>query len=236
MNTKTKTLLLSIATLVVGVVIGALATGAMQHKRDRMLGEMPPHQRFRRVLERVIKPNATQHAAIEATLQRRYEQIQTLRDTFQDEVFAVYDSMRSDLASVLTEKQIRKLEARLARGPEGAVARRIEHLAEDLALSPDQKEKVHRIIKGAMEQIEEQRRSGVARTRENSRRQVFSKARKEIEHLLTPEQMEKYNRHGGRRLFPGHGPPPGPHFNRGPDKDRLGHGRKPRRTEKRVQP
>jgi Spy/CpxP family protein refolding chaperone len=218
MKTKTKTTLIILGTFVIGIIIGALASGTWRQKREHRFERMMPHQRFLRVMERIIQPTDEQREAIDQILKKRSEQISAIQEEHESEVQAILDSLRSDLASVLTEEQRARLEKRLAKGDKKLLEIQVARLAEALQLDENQRRQIKKIFSKFAEQ-KGRRHKGFKGNREK-RRQImkdrFEKLQAEIEAVLTPEQREKYRkmRHEMHPAFarPFRGPKPGRHF------------------------
>jgi|GEM_PF-1182172 len=209
MSTKVKSSLIVLATLLIGIVLGALSTGALQKKKQAQNSRLPHHERFEKIMERIIRPTEEQAQQIEAILDKRYDQIAGLQQSFQDQVFALYDSMRTDLSQVLTEEQQERLEKKLAEGPRSVFESRLAHLAEDLNLSPKQRREMHKIFTQFFRR-DQGERFGEGRPAAGRRRgpKNFRKLQEAIAGILTQEQMEKFREI--RRSRGGFmGPPPG---------------------------
>ena len=94
------------------------------------------------------------------------------------------------------------------RGMEGMARRLLDRLDHELALTPQQRDQVHRIIEAHHKKIETL--TGAVRPQI---RQELDQANREIEAVLTPEQRVKFDAvrmrmHGGphRNMPGGHGP------------------------------
>lgn len=146
MSKKSQTLLVIVATLVLGIVIGAVGSGLFRKKQQEAFEGMPPGRHLLRVMERVIRPTPEQRAALHDVVERRSQQIAAVQAEHQSEVLAILDSLRSDLNAILTEKQQRRLERSLARGARRFVERRVERLAKELNLTEEQRAQVEVIL------------------------------------------------------------------------------------------
>lgn len=111
MNVKLKSVLMIISTLVVGVLIGALVLAPwMVRYRVRHLAEMRTPEGFASRLEQVIKPDKVQADEVRAILERHSERFHEVTAGHRAEIFALMDSLRNDLATVLTAEQLERLE------------------------------------------------------------------------------------------------------------------------------
>lgn len=219
MSTRTKTIVVIIATLLIGIAIGALATGALREKRAKHIEAMLPGQRFLRVMERIIQPTPEQRATIEGILKKRSDQIGALNEEYQGEIRAVLDSLHSELDAVLTPEQKSRLEKRLARGDKEWVEMRIARLTKELNLTEKQQGQIRKIMDRMQEDMEAEHQEFKGNWRQHRKvlKERIAKLHKEIEAILTPEQREKY-----RKLREEMGPP----FEHGPRPPFEG-GRKP---------
>jgi len=211
MSTKVKSSLIVLTTLLLGVVLGALSTGALQKKKQALQNRMPHHERFERIMQRIIQPTGEQAQQIQAILDKRYDQIAGLQESFQDQIFALYDSMRTDLSQILTPAQQERLDRRLAEGPRHVFEQRMAHLAEDLNLTTEQRQEIRKIFSQFFRRDRTPgKRFGKGRPPAGQRRGKphFRKLQEAVEKILTPEQIEKFREireeSGGFM-----GPPPG---------------------------
>ncbi len=113
MKMGTKTVLVILITLIIGMVIGALITGAFTRHRIGRFMSMREPGRLGAHVERIIDPDESQREAVRAILQRHSEQFLKLHSRFEGEMLALRDSLKKDLDPILTEEQ----KARLERGP-----------------------------------------------------------------------------------------------------------------------
>ncbi len=228
MKTRTKTSLITLAILIMGIVIGALLTGTMQRKKQAHYREMNRHERFAAVLERIIQPTTEQRQQIEQVLDKRYDQITGLRETYQEQIFSVYDSMRIELGNVLTPEQQARLEEHLSRGPRSALEQRLDHLSEDLNLSDTQKEQIREIMTNSFRDFQPRppgKRDSRPGPDRQTRRTTFTRMESAIEAVLTPEQVEQFRKiKKHRRGFPGPPNRRGAHGGFGPPRPDFGRG------------
>ena len=194
MSAKAKTILIISGTLVIGIGIGALGIGSLRQTRQQRFEMMPPAQRFIGAMERIIQPSEGQREAISRTLAKHSEQLEAIHERHQDEIFAVYDSLRNDFASLLTDEQRRRLEENLVRGVDRRLEMRVAGLAEELELDDHQVEKIREVMsqRGERPPFGGRGFQGDPRELRRGMRHQFEKMSEEIEAVLTPEQREKY--------------------------------------------
>lgn len=194
MKTKSKTILIILATLVIGAAIGALLTGLVRQNREHRFTRMMPEQQFRRVMEHIIQPNDEQRKAIDRILTKRFAQITEIQEQYQNEIFVLYDSLRKDLSSVLTADQRFRLEKRLAEGHHRLTRLSIERLTQALKLDETQRKSVEAIMNDFEKQFKADRKKTKGKWEEH-RRAVKNRREKlhaAIETILTPEQKQKF--------------------------------------------
>ncbi len=111
MKARTKSALLLITTLVVGGLVGAVTTGAIVNNRLDQLEKMRRPGGFADKLIQVIEPtDEAQDAQIRAALDRSHERFEAIRRECRGLYVAHRDSMRADLAPVLTSDQQTRLD------------------------------------------------------------------------------------------------------------------------------
>jgi uncharacterized membrane-anchored protein YhcB (DUF1043 family) len=112
MKTNTKTVLIIVATLVIGILIGALGSGFMVHRFARRMADMRHREMFVERMMEVIEPAPEQEAEVRDILTRHAEEFTKLADGFHKDTAALFDSLRSELDPVLTDEQKERLEVR----------------------------------------------------------------------------------------------------------------------------
>jgi Spy/CpxP family protein refolding chaperone len=202
LNTKTKTSFVLIGTLLIGVAIGALGSALWRADRARKFELMRPENRFLNFIKGVIRPAPEQNQQFDEILGNYSKRISNIHDQHQEEILAVYDSLRSELNALLTDEQRARLEESLARGRTLRVAVTVGHLTEELDLSESQSQKIEEILR-ANEILPGRGRIPFKKRQEfhQEMRTQFEKIEKEIEAVLTPEQLEKYRELRSRRRF-----------------------------------
>jgi hypothetical protein len=113
MKMETKTVLIILITLIIGMIIGALITGAFARHRVQRFMTMGEPGHMVGFLERMIGPDESQREAVRAVLQKHTEQFLELHSQFEGEMLALRDSLKKDLDPILTDEQ----KVRLERGP-----------------------------------------------------------------------------------------------------------------------
>lgn len=112
MKTNTKTVLLIVATLLIGILIGALGSGFTAHRFARHVADMRHREVFVERMMEIIDPAPDQEDQIRGILTRHAEQFAEIADDFHGEASALFDSLRTELDPVLTDEQKARLEER----------------------------------------------------------------------------------------------------------------------------
>ena len=113
MQKRIKGALILFSTLLIGVLIGTLLSGWFVRDRLRPI----PHPRhFVRSTERLIAPqDEEQRQAVRAVLRRYAAALRTLDTKHREALKEQLDATRAELAPLLSEEQLRRLDRRLRR-------------------------------------------------------------------------------------------------------------------------
>lgn len=204
MTTKSKTTFIILGTLIIGVLIGALASGMWRQKRMEKFGRMRPQQQFVETIENIIKPDDAQRKAIEKVLEKHFEHVAKIREQHEQEMMASFDSLKQELNSLLTAEQQKRLEENLERSSHRFRDRRLDRLTDVLQLTPEQRKQIEAIFRQSAPNFRRFRKPPSPDSIPD--RSEFMEQRKkldaEIEAVLTPEQREKYQEFKQYRDFP----------------------------------
>ncbi len=204
MKISTKTTIILLSAVVLGVIIGVLGSGLLHKKRYEKIQTMDPGQRFKEVLFDIIKPDKIQRQAIEDILKEQTAKISLLEEDYQGEVYAIFDSTKIKIKSILTEKQLEEFEKEMNKGHERIISRRINHLKKSLQLSDEQYKEIYQIVKETEMAKPFFFQSNQSR---RERRQMREMLMKKIETVLTPEQIKRYHEMQRRGMGPRFTPP-----------------------------
>ena len=216
MTTKTKSTFILLGVLVIGVTIGALASGTLQQQRKHRFERMPPHERFFSFMKSVVEPSEEQRDDVERIIENRSEQLRELHETHQTGVIAIYDSLRAALQTLLTDEQKKRFEEQIVKGSHKIAESRIERLTEALDLNDEQQKRIEEIL-AKFKKLPRPERIGSRGHWEDRRKMMrnqFQEMHEEIEAVLTPEQKEKFGELRMQRRRPFDGPPGPPPFKR----------------------
>ena len=201
MKISTKTTLIILATLSIGIIIGIIGGGRFHQKRFDKIRRMNPEHRFVEILDRIIKPTDEQNQRIKEILEKQSKKIALLEEDYQVEIFTVFDSTRLQIKTLLTDEQMNKLEQEISRGGEKFTSRMLKRLDSYLDLTDDQRDKIEDLFKEMSKNFRFDKSPFMGRKGFNKPgfRQLRVEMDKKIEAVLTPEQVEKYREFKERR-------------------------------------
>jgi hypothetical protein len=114
MTIHTKTALILLATLVLGIFLGGLISGSIWRRLAPPGPEMMPEDFVLR-FEALIDPTATQADTVRAILENYADRFVGMHDRHQNQMTALMDSMQVDLSTVITDRQLRHMKDVLER-------------------------------------------------------------------------------------------------------------------------
>lgn len=197
MNVKTKTSLVIVFTLIVGMFIGALASRAFLQNRVRRVFSMRNPNTFVQSFLETIKPNTDQEKQIKEILERNGQLFDEIRSKSREDLESSMTAMMSELESVLTPEQIKRLEDRSSRGrmPFGRRSAEDElvYLSTELELTEDQRSKLEKILEEFRMQPRDKMERGTPKEMSSDFRQQIENREEEIQKILTEEQKKKYD-------------------------------------------
>ncbi|MFH1568711.1 MAG: hypothetical protein ABIL09_12000 [Gemmatimonadota bacterium] len=116
MNARAKSALVLVATLVIGMVLGALLFGMVQRERFRPAMRLARPDRFMASVEEVIRPrDEAQRHAVREVLERFDEQMKRNREQAAVHMRAELDSLQTSLSPLLDQTQRQHLREHLLR-------------------------------------------------------------------------------------------------------------------------
>jgi hypothetical protein len=116
MNTKTKSAIIIISTLLIGMILGSLITGSFMKNRafDR-IAELRNERGFVKRIERIIRPDAAQQARVREILAQHFEKMHRLGEEIRVTFKTMNDSLIKDLEPILRPEQIERFKKRMDR-------------------------------------------------------------------------------------------------------------------------
>jgi len=114
MKLTTKTTMLLIGVLIIGIVIGSVAVSSyLRFRHERKFAEFRRGEGFISEMEQIIDPRPEQKDQIHSILVKHSEWIQK----FSDEQFRIFvaslDTLNQELSEVLTPEQMKRFEQRM---------------------------------------------------------------------------------------------------------------------------
>ena len=114
-NTKLKSAMVLLGTLLIGMVIGGLIASTLIRRNIRHLMDMRSPKGFQNELLAAAQPNAQQEAAIKPILADFSLRMDTLHNRHRSELESNFAALESDLAPHLDADQLRDVHRKLRR-------------------------------------------------------------------------------------------------------------------------
>ena len=116
MTARTKSALILVATLVVGILLGALGTSVVFNQRLEKIIAIGQPDGFSLTLEEVIQPHdEAQRAQIRAVLRQTGQRMHEQRRAHFEDLIGLFDSTRAALEPLLTDEQKERFDAWIER-------------------------------------------------------------------------------------------------------------------------
>lgn len=115
MTTRTKMTLIILATLVIGIILGAAGSGMLFRHVFGFPPGPPSEGRIRMILERVIDPTEEQRAQLDVILDKYSVCFDSMMTEHIVTSRSMMDSLRAEIDPILTEEQRAKLNDKLSR-------------------------------------------------------------------------------------------------------------------------
>jgi hypothetical protein len=195
MNMKLKITFILIGTLIVGMVIGAMANRAFLHNRvQRVFQKRTPNVFVQSYMD-TIKPSEEQQRLIQEILERNARIMSDIRQKNRQDLEAVMESMTAELETVLTPEQMERLEQSTFGGRPSFGRRSVEDelafLTGELGLTEDQSARIKKILE-QFRRRPEMKKMGSPQEMATGFRKQREEREKEIKKILTEEQIKKY--------------------------------------------
>jgi len=110
MNYKVKITGVILITLIIGMILGSLISGAIVRYHLSKIEDFREPGGFERFMERVVQPDESQHEKLKEIIDKYSEQLNEMRIHAE----AIIDSMTTELDSILTPEQKSRLEKRFS--------------------------------------------------------------------------------------------------------------------------
>ncbi|MGI9174642.1 MAG: hypothetical protein ACR2GR_04935 [Rhodothermales bacterium] len=116
MTARSKSILLLLATLLIGMVLGALINARLAEQRLERIAFLRSSRGFVRFWEEAVEPqDEAQREAIEAVLEQAGRRLAEHMRTTSGEMQDIIDSTKTELDALLTPEQRARLERRMQR-------------------------------------------------------------------------------------------------------------------------
>lgn len=206
MTPKLKVTLILLATLMIGMVLGAVGRGVFMKGHHRKLDALERTEVFLSRINEAVDPDSTQKSKVEEIAKRTADRITVLFDHHDAEMAMIVDSMKHELAAVLTPEQQQRLNQELAVKPRSDSSRGelgiamafsyeyAERLQRELDLDSAQTEQMLILIRESHDRIMKQAKLARGdREKERKFRESFlDETNKKIEALLNTKQKEQF--------------------------------------------
>ena len=110
MKLQVKSALIIIGTLVIGMILGGLISGMIRSQSHGKRAEGPRGDRFGRMMNRIIQPDESQAAEVQAVMDRYAPKFADQHQRHKGEMQGLIDSLNVELEPILTEEQINRLQ------------------------------------------------------------------------------------------------------------------------------
>ncbi len=197
MNVKTKTSLVIVFTLITGMIIGALLSRALlQNRVQRVFSMRNPNAFVQSYLE-TIKPDSDQEKQIKEILERNGQRFDDIRSKSRQDLESSMLAMMSELESVLTPEQLKRLEENPPMGRSrfgmSSLEGELVFLTSELELTSDQTSQLKKLFEDLRMQAPDIRQRGTPKEMSKNLRELMEKREEEIHKILTEEQKKKYD-------------------------------------------
>lgn len=195
-----------LATLVLGILLGAVGSGALMEQHRKRDDSTPPSDYFLSHIDQIIQPDSSQRTKVDEIVHRTADRITVLFDQHRMEMSMVLDSMKEVLLPLLRRDQQQRLEHSIAFGDEEQEGKKNlgsiisysyeygEHLQQELHLDSMQTERIMAIIRAEHVQFRyTMERAGNDTAKIGAlEHALFDRTSAAIQHVLTPEQKELF--------------------------------------------
>lgn len=116
MTTKTKTTLILLLTLLIGILLGVfLDRTMMRYHLQKRFSEVRQVRGINRILESLIRPDESQYEAVRNILEKYSKKLHDQREKSFQQMESIMDSLRTELDHVLTDEQKMRLKKEVER-------------------------------------------------------------------------------------------------------------------------
>jgi Spy/CpxP family protein refolding chaperone len=118
MKVQTKSILILLVTLIIGIIMGTVGSGMLRDSviRSRMSDLRSP-QRFSRMMERIIQPTPEQQKQLREKFDQQHERVFELSEKFRVQMDSLNTEFEHELKDILTREQLDRLSEFLKNRP-----------------------------------------------------------------------------------------------------------------------
>lgn len=110
LQSKSKSIIIIVSTLILGVIIGLTSARFFIHHRIDRLAEMRHVDGFINVMENIIKPSEDQAGKIRKIIANHHKRVSEFREQHIVDLQVIMDSLKTDLKPYLTDEQLERFE------------------------------------------------------------------------------------------------------------------------------
>ena len=206
MTTKLKVTFVLVATLIIGIILGVVGRGVLMKHHRQKLDKMERTELFLSRINEVVDPDSSQKPKVEAIALRTAERIDILFEHHQSQMATLVDSMKRELAAVLTSSQQHRLDQELTMRRQNDSANGklgismafsyeyAERLQREINLDSAQTERILLLIRESHDRIMKQAKLTRGNPEEAGKRRAafVEETNTKIEGLLNPRQKEQF--------------------------------------------
>jgi hypothetical protein len=110
---KKKSIIMLIATLIIGIVIGAAGMGIFHHLKGKSASEIPTKEKFIQKTVHMLNPDDSQLKQIQPIIDKYSEKAYLYTKDHMALMYSNFNSMYNELMPFLNDKQKEKIEKKL---------------------------------------------------------------------------------------------------------------------------
>lgn len=192
MNPKTKTSLLFIGTLLIGIFIGILIGGSLHRMMEMHFWGQTPQQRISGILKKELHLDISQQVFADSIINSRYQQI--IRPPIDpDPMFFLFSNLEDELTPILNNDQKELLKQYITTMSRNMVAMRVAMIKERLNLTEQQEQRLQQLFLEMEKQFHHRRLPNPDSLRLKPRGfgGMADSFRVKFESVLTPKQLQQ---------------------------------------------
>ncbi|MFC2161013.1 hypothetical protein ACFLRX_05105 [Acidobacteriota bacterium] len=198
MNVKTKTSLVIVFTLIVGMVIGSLLSRTLLHKKmERVFSRRQPEV-FTKLYMEFMKPKVTQKDQVQEILKTYGIRLNEIRRKSRMDQESTMLAMMSDLESFLTPEQLEWLELKSSRGGRptwwDSAKKLFVYLESELILTENQVVQLKKILEESQKKSQDRMQKRIPGGKTKTFLGQMENIEEDVKKILTETQKEKFDK------------------------------------------